>query len=82
MHRENNQRKRGYQLEVTSLLLHNCTVATAMNGNVDICFAEYLMYNPKGVGTHRLRTADLRYHKSEHRVLIYSKCGPKPLEMF
>lgn len=32
--------------KIILLLLHNCSVATVLNRNVNICYAEYLIYNP------------------------------------
>jgi hypothetical protein len=55
--------------KIISLLFHNCNFATVRNYNVNIWYAEYLIYNlcesvvcytAKGVVTHRLRTSDLK----------------------
>jgi hypothetical protein len=56
------------------LLLHNCNFASGMNCNVNFWYAEYLMWDPKRVTTHRLRNAAL--DQSSHQV-TYLVSGTK-----
>lgn len=45
--------------KIISLLPHNCNFTTNVNHNVNIWYAGYVIRNPKGVGTHGLRTSVL-----------------------
>jgi hypothetical protein len=59
--------------KVTSLLLHNCNFAAVMSRKVNTWYLGYLIFNSKGVTTHRLKTTSVElglYHRHKIYLLI------------